>query len=482
MAGDRLPEGWTAATLGECVDVFDHLRVPVNSVERNTRRGSIPYYGATGQVGWIDDYLFDEELILLGEDGAPFLDKSKPISYIISGKSWVNNHAHVLRAKASLVTNAFIKYQLDLVDFSPYVTGSTRLKLTQAAMRRIPLRLPPLPEQRRIVAKVEDLLTRVNAAHDRLQMAPVILKRFRQAVLAAACSGRLTEDWRDDSLTTGLATESMPDVAELLEVQDIPPSWRWVAISDITDLTQYGTSVKADGNASTGVAILRMGNIQEGAIDLSDLKYIDSEAEDVATFSVRPGDILFNRTNSPELVGKAAVWDEELPAVFASYLIRIKCAPELASSRYVCSWINSPWGRSWARAVRTDGVSQSNINASKLRSMPVPLPSVAEQSEIVRRIEALFGLADAIERRIAAATLRAERLTQSILAKAFRGEVVPTEAELARREGRDYEPASALLERVSQEQVTADAEQRIQRSRPTKRVAQAIAEDRRRRR
>jgi type I restriction enzyme S subunit len=271
-------------------------------------------------------------------------------------------------------------------------------------------------------------------------------------------------------------------MAELLELQDIPPPWRWVSMTDVTNLTQYGTSVKADGDASTGVAILRMGNIQEGAIDLSDLKYIDPDAEDIARFSVRPGDILFNRTNSPELVGKAAVWDEELPAVFASYLIRIKCDAELASSSYVCSWINSPWGRSWARAVRTDGVSQSNINASKLRSMPVPLPPAAEQREIVRRIDVLFGLADTIERRIAAANLRAEGLTQSILAKAFRGELVPTEAELARREGREYEPASALLERVSQEQATTDGERRTQRSRPTKRAAQAIAEDRRRRR
>src|SRR5262249_11557560 len=155
---------------------------PVNSDERQKRQGDIPYYGATGRVGWIDDFLFDEELVLVGEDGAPFLDKSKPIAYLISGKSWVNNHAHVLRATAGLTSNQFIKHYLDTVDFADYVTGSTRLKLTKSAMNSIPVLLPPLPEQRRIVAAVEQVLGRVSAARDRLNRVPATLKRFRQAV------------------------------------------------------------------------------------------------------------------------------------------------------------------------------------------------------------------------------------------------------------------------------------------------------------
>ena len=117
--------GWKEYQLKDCVDILDGQRVPINSNDRSKRIGEVPYYGATGQVGWINDYIFDEELVLLGEDGAPFLDKSKPIAYIINGKSWVNNHAHVLRARKDISNNRFIKYYLDYFDFSDYVAGTT---------------------------------------------------------------------------------------------------------------------------------------------------------------------------------------------------------------------------------------------------------------------------------------------------------------------------------------------------------------------
>ncbi len=145
-----LPKGWAEVALEKCVDVLDNERVPINSDERNKRIGKIPYYGATGQVGWIDDFLFDEELLLIGEDGAPFFEKSKSISYIISGESWVNNHAHVLRALTEITTNPFLKYYLNQFDFTDYVNGTTRLKLTQGSMKEIPVFLPPLNEQKRM--------------------------------------------------------------------------------------------------------------------------------------------------------------------------------------------------------------------------------------------------------------------------------------------------------------------------------------------
>jgi type I restriction enzyme S subunit len=172
------------------VDILDSRRVPVNNEERKHRIGHIPYYGATGQVGWIDSHLFDEELVLLGEDGAPFLDSTKPKAYLVRGKSWVNNHAHVLRAKAGLL-NSFLLYQLNCIDYRPYVSGTTRLKLPQGPMKQIPLLVPEEDEQREIVAEIEKQFTRLEAGVAGLRRAQANLKRYRAAVLKAACEGKL---------------------------------------------------------------------------------------------------------------------------------------------------------------------------------------------------------------------------------------------------------------------------------------------------
>jgi len=216
-----------------------------------------------------------------------------------------------------------------------------------------------------------------------------------------------------------------------LALPELSAGWALVALGDVLERVQQGTSVRSEAAApGGGIPVLRMANIQEGEIDLRSLKTVPPTAVDLENLTLSKGDILFNRTNSPELVGKAAVFEADLQAIFASYLLRLVCDERLVVPRYVCYWINSPWGRAWARAVRTDCVSQSNINGSKLLAMPLPAPPLAEQGEIVRRIEALFGLAARTEERLAAAVGRVERLPRTILRRALNGELVPTEAAL----------------------------------------------------
>lgn len=155
---ENLPNGWSIAYLNDVADVLDYLRQPINAAERSTRiKGKLqtdlyPYFGATGQVGYIDDYIFDGDYILLGEDGAPFLDKNTDKAYLINGKTWVNNHAHILKAKINM---KYLCYALNSVDYKNYVNGTTRLKLTQTDMNRIVIPVPPLDEQQRIVVATE---------------------------------------------------------------------------------------------------------------------------------------------------------------------------------------------------------------------------------------------------------------------------------------------------------------------------------------
>src|SRR5690606_30312729 len=182
---NTLPKGWVISNIEESVAILDNMRKPVSATERAKRSGDIPYYGATGLAGYIDDYLFDEELVLIGEDGAPFFDKQKNVAFIITGKSWVNNHAHVLKAKNNTV-NKFILHYLNQFDYTVFVRGTTRLKLTQGDLRKIPFPLPPLPEQERIVAKLDKLFAQHEKIKKALDRIPQLLKTFRQQVLTQA--------------------------------------------------------------------------------------------------------------------------------------------------------------------------------------------------------------------------------------------------------------------------------------------------------
>lgn len=196
---EELPKGWIETHLKNIVHILDHRRVPINSKEREERKGIYPYYGANGQVGTIDDYIFDGEYILLAEDGGYFDNPLKKVAYQVSGKFWVNNHAHILSPCGGIAC-PFLTHFLNSIDWMPYVSGTTRLKLTQGKMKEILFRLPPLAEQRRIVARIEALQSRSRKAKEALDAIPSLLEKLRQSILAAACSGKLTENWREKNL------------------------------------------------------------------------------------------------------------------------------------------------------------------------------------------------------------------------------------------------------------------------------------------
>ena len=165
-----IPPGWCNVRLGHIINCLDHIRRPVSKLERETKRGKYPYFGANGQVGWIDDFLFDEDLVLVVEDES-FIGRVKPFSYKITGKTWVNNHAHVLQPTLAVDVD-FLNYSLSFYPFTPLTSGTTnRKKLTKAGLMNAPLRLPPLAEQKRIASKVTELLSLCDALEAKLTQA-----------------------------------------------------------------------------------------------------------------------------------------------------------------------------------------------------------------------------------------------------------------------------------------------------------------------
>lgn len=423
-------EDWIECKLEECSLVLNNLRKPINSSDRQNRIANkkieelFPYYGATGQVGYIDDYLTDGEFVLLGEDAAPFLEPTKDVAYLIQGKTWVNNHAHIL---SSLINNKFLLHYLNQFNYKDYVSGTTRLKLTQGSLKSIPVKLAPLPEQRAIVKKLESLFSSLDAGVADLKKAQQQLKIYRQAVLKKAFEGELTN------------TISKVEV---------------VRLGSIIEKPKYGTSKKCT-TEPIGKAVLRIPNINVGKINSEELKYAEFEDAEISALSLREGDILTIRSNgSVDIVGRCAlISKKDTDFLYAGYLIRLRPNLEKANPKYLVHCLNSHNLRVQIefKAKSTSGVN--NINAGELESLEIPLFSLNEQNEIVKQIESRLSVCDSIEQNIKESLEKAEALRQSILKKAFEGNLL-TAQELAEcKLAEDYEPAGVLLERIKAEQI-----------------------------
>lgn len=181
--------------LNVLVDILNGARRPVSASKRNDIKGNIPYYGATGVVDYLDNYTHEGRFLLVGEDGANLLSKNKDLAFIIDGKSWVNNHAHVLKAKVD-VSLDFIKIVINSLDLSPWVTGSAQPKLTKRALIELPVPFFSYKEQTEIVRRVEHLFTYADTIEQQAKAAKARVDNLTQAILAKAFRGELTADWR----------------------------------------------------------------------------------------------------------------------------------------------------------------------------------------------------------------------------------------------------------------------------------------------
>jgi type I restriction enzyme S subunit len=344
-------------------------------------------------------------------------------------------------------------------------SGSTFAEISGAKAREIPIHLPPLAEQHRIVEKVEEVLAGVNAAKVRLVRVPAVLRRFRNAVLAAACSGTLTEGWRQQQPTlqrpripvlTGPASKSRRKGANLSGDQDLlvdeqmpelPEEWTYARVDRLTEsgtVITYGI-VLPGPEIPRGVPYVRQQDIVNGTVLIDQLRHTSSEiANQHERSRLQAGDVLLCIIRNL----RVAIVPEGIDgANLTQGAVRIRARSDVLLGSYLAVYLTSPHAQGWMKR-RYFGMDMPRINVEDARAVPVALPSPDEQREIVTRVRNLFDLADAIERRVATSTDRADKLIQVTLAKAFRGELVPTEAELARNETRSYEPASALVERV----------------------------------
>jgi type I restriction enzyme, S subunit len=270
-------------------------------------------------------------------------------------------------------------------------SGSTFKELSGQKAAQLKLPLPPLNEQKRIVTKIEALQKRSQRVKTELDAIKPLLDQFRQSVLAAAFRCDLTADWRENN----------PDVepAEMLlhhspqATNGLSDTWYLTTVGDIVKSLKYGTSKKCNYDVN-GIPVLRIPNIVNGTIDALDLKYADLTKEEFEKVSLLPGDILMIRSNgSVSLVGRTAIVTEaEKNFAYAGYLIRIRPNHQLVNPEYLNLWFSSYEIRLQIEIPLRSTSGVNNINSDEAKRLPIPLPPLAEQLEIVRRIESLFKL------------------------------------------------------------------------------------------
>jgi type I restriction enzyme S subunit len=326
-------------------------------------------------------------------------------------------------------------------------------------LQALQIPLPPLNEQKRIVAKIEFLFGRVDTTKRELAQIPLLLKKFRQSVLAKAFSGELTKDWRKEQkdLEPGLILlerireerkkklgkkykELEPiDISDLPE---LPERWGWASLGDIIENAQPGfASGKKD--VPNGLCHLRMNNIDSECNLNLDLVRTVPKSLGEEKYLLRKGDVLFCHTNSQKLIGKTALFAKDGKYAFSNHLTRLRFFDNTTKSEWIWYYLSTLWRQGYFENKCKQWVNQATIERDTLLRVPVPIPPILEQVYAIKKIKELFAQADTIEKSVKIAQAHCEKLAQSILAKAFRGELVEQDP--------NDEPAHDLLKRIENE-------------------------------
>ena len=359
------------------------------------RDGLYDAYSASGQDVYTESYEHEGDAIIVSAVGARCGK-----AFLANGKWSAIANTHIIYSNDRLLDIRYLHYVLN--DESWWVkSGSAQpfVVVNESLLR--PFALPPLQEQQRIVSRIESMFTKLDEAKEKAQDIVDGFGTRKAAILHKAFSGELTAKWRE-------------------EHQHSIHEWSNWSIDELCFSLKYGTAKKSKSEGP--VVVIRMGNLQQGEIDWTDLAYTD-DPEDIEKYKLFPGDVLFNRTNSAALVGKTSIYRGEYPAIFAGYLIKLDYDRNNILGDYLNYALNTTTAKEYCNSVKTDGVNQSNINAKKIGAFVIPVAPIKEQEVIVRIIKELLRKEKAAKDAAESVIEQIDTMKKAILARAFRGEL-----------------------------------------------------------
>ncbi|EKP4932359.1 restriction endonuclease subunit S [Salmonella enterica subsp. enterica serovar Kentucky] len=444
MSAGKLPEGWVDTQLGNIVDYGKATKRVLSDVNDDTwvlelediekesskllstiRASERPFKSTKNS--------FKRGDVLYGKL-RPYLNK-----IIIAKEDGVCTTEIIPLCAEPSCCNKYIFYWLKSSTFQGYVNdvsyGVNMPRLGTADGLKAPLRLAPLAEQKIIAEKLDTLLAQIDSTKARLEQIPQILKRFRQAVLAAAVSGNLTAEWRMNN-NSNIVEEEIEKVKNKLIAKEIikkdliyskldrkypiPSDWLYVKLQSIATKITDGEH-KTPKREPAGQLLISARNIQDGYLKLSDVDYVgDAEFQKLRNrCDPDSGDVLISCSGS---IGRVCLVDENSKYVMVRSVALIKLMQDFVINKYMMYLLQSPLLQKEIEE-NSKSTAQANLFLGPIKNLGIPLPPVPEQAEIVRRVEQLFAYADTIEKQVNSALTRVNSLTQSILAKAFRGEL-----------------------------------------------------------
>jgi len=359
-----VPEGWGISNISKTCDVLDSKRIPLNSQERALRKGDYPYYGANGVQGYIDDFIFEGEHVLLAEDGGNFDQwQSRAISYLVSGKFWVNNHAHILKAKVGHETK-FIHYSLVHKNILKHINGGTRAKLNQADMRDISILLPPLPEQQKIakiLTSVDDVIEKTQAQIDKLK--------------------DLKTGMKQELLTNGIGHTEFKDSP----VGRIPAEWSVIKISELcSHVVDCVNKTAPVVDFKTPYKMIRTTNVRHGRVDTENVRSVTKETFETWTRRLLPenGDLIFTR-EAP--VGECGILKDSRGVFLGQRTMMYRANKTKTSSEFLMYSIMSDYGKQQLEDF-SGGSTVAHMRVPDCGKILIKTPPLDEQNKIVNSL------------------------------------------------------------------------------------------------
>ena len=420
-----VPNNWEWCRFGSYTLNRDNERKPVSSVQRKKVKKIYDYYGASGVIDQTDSFLFDEELLLIGEDGANLLARTKPIAFLANGKYWVNNHAHCIDSIDKRLLE-FICIYINAINLFQYITGSAQPKLNQDNMNRILIPIPPKAEQEKILERIKIILSNINYINLLKGKLQSDIANAKSKILDLAIRGKLVPQDSNDEPASVLLERIRAEKEELIKqgkikrnkkesvifkgddnsyyekfedntVQcidneipfEVPNCWRWCRLSNV-GTTNIGLTYKPIDIDTNGTIVLRSCNIKDGNILLNDLVRVNSHIRE--NQFIHEGDILIcARNGSRDLIGKCAIMPQLSEKIsFGAFMAVYRSI----CNRYVYYYFNTTLFRN---SFSNDDSKQINqVTQAILHNMLIPLPPFEEQLRIVTKVKEIINLLNLI--------------------------------------------------------------------------------------